>query len=1148
MGKNRHRMGFKRNSSWQQSQRATALDRRSSIRLGFLNVNGWSSQSKEDVCKAIEARCIDVFSLVETQRIVEDKDKIKMQGFDVFESKREKAKNDRRGGGLACMVRRTAGIAATQFSPKINNPNLQYVNSERLWVKYESQFGKTAVATVYISHQAEDNRFYEWNSGIYAVLADEIAVLRGQGFRIAMQGDYNAWIGSVPEEGGIPGNRAKVTPNGRLFLSFLQANNLTHLNGAVRRQGGEETRICQGLWTRHASDYRSSSVLDFVVLSSEHLAGAQEMVVDDHGHYGGASDHNMLFTRLADKFMSINERKRIYKPGWAVDEETDFTKFRAVVQREMDSFTSTGQGVENLSNALSRVLTKGLNEGVGRRVFQPSKQTLYPRDIVQLMRERRALEKTFKSEKCRFASSVEQTPLPSLIVAKENLEEKTEQLERAKAVFYRQRRAPLLNLARSKTRKGRKKFWGFVSRREKSSGDIPSLTDKDGILRHEPDEISKEVYRYLKQIFSGTDGLVEHDLPAGEEEGGEEEGTEEVGDEHEVLGEGGAGEAVQPESDDDEYTEEEDVEDEDVGEGGSGHPGSRDHEYGVKMDPNLPNSGDSCHPGDDPSGFLDKDFSFDEVLSTIKGLENGKAAGHDELLNEALKQAPESFVRKLTSLFNRVKTLGQVPMAWKRGRVVLVHKSGPVSDISNYRPITVLTSMAALYSKILNSRLTEVVERHKLLGEVQNGFRKDRSGADSVFSLNSVLWKSIAKQKKVNLAFLDLAKAYDSVDRNILWEKLAALGFGGQFLESIKSMYRGDYVTCQANGVTTDPVFLGRGLRQGCSLSPMLFALYVVDLTRDLTASNLGVRMYRVTISSLLFADDIVLVARDAEGLRLLLDIVQRHCVNLNMTLSLKKSKIISTTQDVWELYSDGEIIGCIDKTIEFKYLGVLTQLSPSRGASAMMKRAVRLAKSYRSSCISVGREGPDIVDLALTLWLNVAMPSILYGCELVPFTKTVIQEIERLQSSIGKFCLGLPTCAPNIATTSILGIKPFKELLYLAQWRFFIRLIKQEDTRWSKDCLLDHVRGGWSSPYIRYLGEVRLEVGMYRWPRSVKEVEVALSSYFLRINNSDIQRLSLPALEPQVKRSRMEHVNESFFSQVGFHLGSSFFLLPFLG
>ena len=77
---------------------------------------------------------------------------------------------------------------------------------------------------------------------------------------------------------------------------------------------------------------------------------------------------------------------------------------------------------------------------------------------------------------------------------------------------------------------------------------------------------------------------------------------------------------------------------------------------------------------------------------------------------------------------------------------------------------------------------------------------------------------------------MDLTKAYDSVNRDILWGKMKKLGFGGKFLESIKSMYKGDFVTCKTNGVTTNPVYLGRGLRQGCSLSPMLFALYVVDL------------------------------------------------------------------------------------------------------------------------------------------------------------------------------------------------------------------------------------------------------------------------------------------------------------------------------
>ena len=88
---------------------------------------------------------------------------------------------------------------------------------------------------------------------------------------------------------------------------------------------------------------------------------------------------------------------------------------------------------------------------------------------------------------------------------------------------------------------------------------------------------------------------------------------------------------------------------------------------------------------------------------------------------------------------------------------------------------------------------------------------------DSAFTLNSVLWKSIAKKKSANLAFLDLTKAYDSVFRETLWKKLSKMGFGRQFLEALKSLYKGDYVTCDANGVSSKPVYLGRGLRQGCS-------------------------------------------------------------------------------------------------------------------------------------------------------------------------------------------------------------------------------------------------------------------------------------------------------------------------------------------
>ena len=340
-------------------------------------------------------------------------------------------------------------------------------------------------------------------------------------------------------------------------------------------------------------------------------------------------------------------------------------------------------------------------------------------------------------------------------------------------------------------------------------------------------------------------------------------------------------------------------------------------------------------------------------------------------------------------------------------------------------------------------------------------------------------------------------------------------------------------MTCEANGITTKPVFLGRGLRQGCSLSPMLFALYVSDMSRDLHLSSLGVLLHKVCVTALFFADDIVLIARDADGLRQLLAIVQRHCEELGMTLSISKSKVMSTTQDVWELFGGDVVVGTLDKVLQFKYLGVQTMLSPAKAAVVMKKRASDLANKYRKNCINIARDGPDVVDLAMSLWLNVAMPSILYGCEFVPFSQVVISEIEKHQSAIGKFNLGLPSNAPNISTTSILGAKPFKELLYSAQLRYLVKLLGQDDRRWSKDAFLDHLGGGWASPYIKHMGEIRHELGLRRWPRSIKEVNLSLEGFFVAKNDEEIRRLSLPALEPAVKRARMSFVDESEESQV---------------
>ena len=172
-------------------------------------------------------------------------------------------------------------------------------------------------------------------------------------------------------------------------------------------------------------------------------------------------------------------------------------------------------------------------------------------------------------------------------------------------------------------------------------------------------------------------------------------------------------------------------------------------------------------------------------------------------------------------------------------------------------------------------------------------------------------------------------------------------------------------------------------------------------------------------------------------------------------------------------------------------------------------------------------------MDLALCLWQNIAIPSILYGCEVVPFSTSAIDEIERHQSSIGKFTLGLPPSAPNISSTTILGVAPFRELLYSMQLKYLARLLNQDQLRWSKDAFMDHIEGDWQSPYVRYLGVICDEVGLLKWPTSAKQVEVVLRCHFMEMNNEAIDRLSLPALRSQDSRLRMGFVNESKESQV---------------
>ena len=148
------------------------------------------------------------------------------------------------------------------------------------------------------------------------------------------------------------------------------------------------------------------------------------------------------------------------------------------------------------------------------------------------------------------------------------------------------------------------------------------------------------------------------------------------------------------------------------------------------------------------------------------------------------------------------------------------------------------------------------------------------------------------------------------VDRSILWNKLQDMGFGGEFLAALKSIYHNDSIKAAVNGMSTRSIYLGRGLRQGCSLSPLLFALYVVDMGQSLQMSLEGIKVGTVIVSCLFFADDLLLIARDEEGLLRLLSLVKYHTdlINMEINTGKDKSEIISSVGDegdLWDVKDD---------------------------------------------------------------------------------------------------------------------------------------------------------------------------------------------------------------------------------------------------
>ncbi|KAF2355531.1 Reverse transcriptase domain [Trinorchestia longiramus] len=192
--------------------------------------------------------------------------------------------------------------------------------------------------------------------------------------------------------------------------------------------------------------------------------------------------------------------------------------------------------------------------------------------------------------------------------------------------------------------------------------------------------------------------------------------------------------------------------------------------------------------------------------------------------------------------------------------------------LRNYTPIALADTVCKIFCRILNERMKHVVEEQGVMGEEQNGFRRDRRGEDNLFVVSEVIERKRKENKKVYLAFLDIKKAYDRVDRRRLLDVMGKIGFSEKIVNIVKSLNENTCAVYRLGNLVTEQVRSVRRVRQGCTLSPLLFGLYTEELAVRLRMSGFGLKVGEEKLSCLLYTDDIVVVSESEQELQMMLE------------------------------------------------------------------------------------------------------------------------------------------------------------------------------------------------------------------------------------------------------------------------------------
>jgi len=405
----------------------------------------------------------------------------------------------------------------------------------------------------------------------------------------------------------------------------------------------------------------------------------------------------------------------------------------------------------------------------------------------------------------------------------------------------------------------------------------------------------------------------------------------------------------------------------------------------------------------DTQGKLVSPISMKELEDVMENMTDFKSPGYDGIPTEYVKRLEGGQRELVLHLFNIFFKHRHIPSSWKDSYITLIHKDGDIDNVANYRPIALLSVMYKLYTAILTRRLQTALREEKLLCPTQAGWQFNKQCFDNISTLMMLFEHSNRTKQNIHVLYLDIKKAYDSVEFWAIEEAMKYHGMPEHFRAVIMSLFDGTRGRIMTDSGDTEWFPITRGVRQGDVISPYLFLMFINPLLEYIQTGTKGYRVSQTktspsetllttAVSNLAFADDIALISDSYDEMKVMARVASDFFTHYGMELSATKSAYTEKCYDGQHHESpvlQGKYVPKLEPNQSYKYLGYWININ--------LDWTLHIQNACRKYRRSVGRiiSLPVPLDQRIQCINLVAIAGLKYYMSLVHFEDTVINELD---------------------------------------------------------------------------------------------------------------------------------------------------------